>query len=573
MTNVLGEFEYEYDQPAKGLSRLAKMTYPNGQETEFDWHPAAQFHRLAGITHRKGDDTLISSYGYAFAKGGQLRTWTQKVGADPLEHWQIEHDEAEQLRSVVAREGGPTGSILRQQFYNYDPAGNRTGYQDGHSVRALAYNHLNQIVSQPSGGPIRFEGTINEPGTVSINDQPAALRTVLDENEAPAFRFAADIPLSAGLNQVTVEAVDASSNPATELYEVTVTDGSTGVPPVYDTRGNMVSNGRGQSYEWDALNRLLAISYADDTRTEFTYDALSRRIRVLEKDDEGEIVTDKRLLWEGTNIVQERDDQNQVIKRYTTHGLALADNSTYFYTRDHLGSIRQVTDEDEIVAEHYSYDPYGDQTASAPGGPNNLRLADFRYTGHYHHEKSNLHLAMYRAYDSELGRWISEDPLEEEGGINLYGYVENEPVKGTDPLGLSPGGFRGRAFLRAQVKDKKQCDRMINEFNELWDEGQQYGLAVVGGVLAAGAAATTGGMAIVATAETSAGAAAGTYITNNIFRWGTRAVYREGKKMVEKGLHCHIGPKELMKHHLPYQWKTWMHHAKGKLTRWWSSLW
>jgi RHS repeat-associated protein len=455
MTNVLGQFDYSYD-PANGLSRLAAVTYPNGQKTEYDWHPAAQHHRLAAITHRKGDNTLISSYGYAFSKGGQLRTWTQKVGADPLEHWQIEHDEAEQLRSVIAREGGPTGTILRQQFYNYDPAGNRTGYQDGHSVRALSYNHLNQITSQPAGGPVRFEGTIDEPGTVSINEQSATMRTVLDENDDPTFRFAADVPLSTGLNQVTVEAVDGSSNTTSELYEVSVTEQTGQTAPDYDTRGNMTSNGRSQSYEWDALNRLLAIEYADDTRTEFTYDALSRRVRILEKGDQGDPVTDKRLLWEGTDIVQERDAQNEVVKRYEDDGLALAEGSTYFYTRDHLGSIRQVTDQDEAVVEHYRYAPYGVSTASAPGGPNNYRLANFRYTGHFHHEKSSLHLAVYRAYDAELGEWLSEDPIEWVTGAmaeilpdgpNIYGYVGNNPINLSDPSGLQtpsrPGGFGG----------------------------------------------------------------------------------------------------------------------------------
>jgi len=470
MTNVLGEFEYEYDQPAKGLSRLAAVTYPNGQVTSYDWHPAAQHHRLAAITHRKGDNTLISSYGYAFSKGGQLRTWTQQVGADPLEHWQIEHDEAEQLRSVIAREGGPTGTILRQQFYNYDPAGNRTGYQDGHSVRALSYNHLNQIMSQPSGGPVRFEGTIDEPGTVSINEQPASMRTVLDANEDPTFRFLADVPLTTGLNQVTVEAADGSSNTTSELYEVTVTELTGQTAPAYDPRGNMTSNGRGQTYEWDSLNRLLAIVYADDTRTEFTYDALSRRVRILEKDDQGDPVTDKRLLWEGTSIAQERDASNTVVKRYATHGLALSDDSTYFYTRDHLGSIRQITDEDEEVVEHYRYDPYGVSTISAPGGPNGARLADFRYTGHYHHEKSGLHLAMFRAYDVELGVWISEDPIEERGGLNLYGYVGNGPLLRLDVHGLEwyhPHEFANNildgSYSLAQKAYRKLFDKSFDE--------------------------------------------------------------------------------------------------------------
>ena len=45
--------------------------------------------------------------------------------------------------------------------------------------------------------------------------------------------------------------------------------------------------------------------------------------------------------------------------------------------------------------------------------------------------------ALYRAYDAKLGRWLSVDPLGEEGGINLYGYVGNDPVNGWDPYGLT----------------------------------------------------------------------------------------------------------------------------------------
>jgi RHS repeat-associated protein len=62
--------------------------------------------------------------------------------------------------------------------------------------------------------------------------------------------------------------------------------------------------------------------------------------------------------------------------------------------------------------------------------------SDFRYTGHYYHRKSGLHLAPYRAYDAEMAVWLSEDPIQEEGGINLYGYVGGSPVMAVDPLGL-----------------------------------------------------------------------------------------------------------------------------------------
>ena len=49
---------------------------------------------------------------------------------------------------------------------------------------------------------------------------------------------------------------------------------------------------------------------------------------------------------------------------------------------------------------------------------------------------SSLTLAPFRAYDGNLGRCLSEDPIGQDGGINLYGYVANAPVGRLDPLGL-----------------------------------------------------------------------------------------------------------------------------------------
>jgi len=53
--------------------------------------------------------------------------------------------------------------------------------------------------------------------------------------------------------------------------------------------------------------------------------------------------------------------------------------------------------------------------------------------------EANLCLTYFRAYDAELGRWLSRDPLENAEvlqGPNLYGYTANDPVNRTDPLGL-----------------------------------------------------------------------------------------------------------------------------------------
>lgn len=60
---------------------------------------------------------------------------------------------------------------------------------------------------------------------------------------------------------------------------------------------------------------------------------------------------------------------------------------------------------------------------------------------YYHHAASGLELALYRGYDAGLGRWISEDPIEERGGLNLQAFVRNNPVSKYDANGLIEGGW------------------------------------------------------------------------------------------------------------------------------------
>jgi len=105
-----------------------------------------------------------------------------------------------------------------------------------------------------------------------------------------------------------------------------------------------------------------------------------------------------------------------------------------FYTRDHLGSVRGMTDGAGTLRARYEYDLYGSRSANQIGGVNALEC-DFGFTGHYQHGPSKLLAAPARFFSPELGRWISRDPIEERGGLNLYGYVGNSPITLVDPLG------------------------------------------------------------------------------------------------------------------------------------------
>ena len=55
----------------------------------------------------------------------------------------------------------------------------------------------------------------------------------------------------------------------------------------------------------------------------------------------------------------------------------------------------------------------------------------------YDETASGMFFYGYRHYDPATGRWLSRDPIAENGGINLYAFVENNPIRYFDPNGLA----------------------------------------------------------------------------------------------------------------------------------------
>ncbi|HEY9684987.1 MAG TPA: RHS repeat-associated core domain-containing protein [Oculatellaceae cyanobacterium] len=95
-----------------------------------------------------------------------------------------------------------------------------------------------------------------------------------------------------------------------------------------------------------------------------------------------------------------------------------------------------MTTSSSVVAAQYGFDPYG-RRAKLQGA----QESDFQYASYYFHTNSGLNLTVSRAYNPTLGRWINRDPIGENGGLNLYGYVANEPIGNTDPDGTVMNEF------------------------------------------------------------------------------------------------------------------------------------
>jgi RHS repeat-associated protein len=96
------------------------------------------------------------------------------------------------------------------------------------------------------------------------------------------------------------------------------------------------------------------------------------------------------------------------------------------------------------VVERYAYTPYGvvtylDEEFDNPSTASSIGN-EYLYTGRRRDTETGLQLNRNRYYHSQLGRWITRDPIGYAGGINLYRYLSSGPLESTDPYGLVEQG-------------------------------------------------------------------------------------------------------------------------------------
>jgi RHS repeat-associated protein len=194
----------------------------------------------------------------------------------------------------------------------------------------------------------------------------------------------------------------------------------------------------------NAADRLIGVSLLNqqpegkaDT-VEFGYNGLDQRVRIIEKHGSN-VLSDKTFLWAEGQIAEERnEDGGTISKRFFGYGEQVVLGSVtgnFFYTTDHLGSIREMVASDGVsVRAKYDYDLWGRQTKLAGDLD-----ATFGFTGFYVSRSTGLDLTWFRAYSAVMGRWLSREPLGESADFSLYRYVANDIIGLIDLSGFSGG--------------------------------------------------------------------------------------------------------------------------------------
>lgn len=112
--------------------------------------------------------------------------------------------------------------------------------------------------------------------------------------------------------------------------------------------------------------------------------------------------------------------------------IMVMNNESYRIITDQLGSVRLVVKaSDGTIVQEMLHDEFGRVLKDTKPG-----FQPFGFAGGLYDSNTGLVQFGARWYDSQIGRWISKDPIKFDGGFNLYGYVGENPVNYIDPSGL-----------------------------------------------------------------------------------------------------------------------------------------
>ena len=417
--------------------------------------------RLTSVTSSVGG-TPVSSFNYAYNDANQ-RVAVTNVDST---RWSWGYDALGQVTSGKKYWSDNT-VVAGQQFeYAFDDIGNRKqtaagGNQSGTSLRTNTYgaNLLNQYTNRTVGGYVEVLGSANSSATVTVNNESTYRKGAYFRKE-----LSVDNTSAAGWPGITNVAVLAGAG-TNGADIVTTKTGNLLVPQTpetftYDADGNTTSDGR-FTYTWDAENRLLGTESlttapaGSRVRQEWTHLPDGRWAqRIISTWDGSAYVpqSTNRFVWDDKVLLAVLNGNNQPEQTYllgsdlsgTPQGAGgvggllavnLSTNGTHFACFDGNGNVATlVSTSTGTETARYEYDPFGNTLrATGPAAEAN----SLRFSTQFADDLTRRVKYLYRDYDAGMGRWLSRDPIEERGGINLTSFLKNDSVSFTDTHGLS----------------------------------------------------------------------------------------------------------------------------------------
>lgn len=449
---------WTYDTGSNGIGRLAAMTDESGKTTyQYDALGRLLSKTQTVVTYQRESFTHTVSYQYD--SSGRLSQTTypsgtkiSKVyGADgrPVE---LRINDDVLLHDITYHPFGAPKSWTwgngRVHHRSFDLDGRLTQHPLGADTQTLTYDAANRIVSTTQSNPIynrAYDYDVldrlirqGDSTTVKLWDYDANSNRILEQSGATIYPYT----------------IDASSN---RLLKVA---GPAAKTYAYDVAGNAVTDGT-LVFAWNAAGRLSSVSTGKKAVVSSLYNGHGERTlkakpqgRKVEStlfvyDPVGKLIGDysnptvrrKSGVWQlNQETVWFGDIPVAVIKLDKTN----TPIQVYYIHADHLNTPRMIVDSNNTpVWQWNNRNAFGDNLPDEdPDGNHKTFEYNLRFAGQYFDTETNLHYNYFRDYEPATGRYLSSDPIGLRGGLNVYGYVNGQPVISIDPDGLRGGRNR-----------------------------------------------------------------------------------------------------------------------------------
>jgi RHS repeat-associated protein len=448
-----------YDSYGRPLSLNLATTAGTSQYTTGYGYDTAG--RLQNLWHHpsltngvpQGNPTFTYGYNYTQANPGDLRVGASSGGSLKQDHMPY---------TLTRNTAGASPALTANRSYQAtrdalhaieNKAGTTLVSSYTYSVNSIGQrDNVSTSGSAFAGVPANWSWLYDSLGQVRQADSPTAARDRAYEFDTIGNRkkFAHGTTTLPTNDNYTANTLNQYSQvPSYTPQPVHDLDGNLTRGPVPGLNGNLAgvtAPADATEIKWDAENRMISCKIGTITYY-YGYDHLSRQM------GRGETTAlNRRYYYDGWNRIAEYTTLWTPHNTFTwgldlsgtlqgaggVGGLLVmrwvsdAGSPDYFPTYDGNGNVSEYLDTAGTNIVHYEYDPFGGLTRLTG---NNSGRFQHRFSTKPRDFSTGLYYYGYRWYDPATGRWPSRDPIEERGGVNLYGFVKNEPTRLFDMLG------------------------------------------------------------------------------------------------------------------------------------------
>ncbi len=419
------------------------------------------------------------------------------------------YDVLDRLVRVVAHDGTAT-------LYEYDANGNRTEvhYANGIVIKYV-FDEVNRLICEKvldKDGELvaQYTYTLGAAGErLKVEETDGDSSRTVEYEYDDVYRLISETVTDESGTTVTSYTYDKNSNRLTKTVGEDVTEYSynelnqliseTGIEYSYDLNGNLIKKkalAETTTYTYNKRNRLIRVTVqngADVNVEEYLYDYAGNRTAKIQEFKTTYYLVDTNGAL--SQVLAEYDENGTLITSYARADQLISqerDGVKSYYLYDGFDSVRMLADNEGKVTDTYTYDAFGNLTASTGETENS-----FLYRGEQYDSFTGLYYLRARYMNPSTGTFITMDEyagsIFEPVSLHKYLYANANPVMYSDPSGyLSVGELATTMAIQGIVSSIITAEIQLIHFfataapNQAFDWGSFWEAVIMGGIFGAG---------------------------------------------------------------------------------------